>query len=315
MADILVTFDLYDSHANILQITEKNALVKSYLWGYGYKYPLAEITGSTYASVSSNINLTTLHGLTNEGQLRTALANLRVVMPEAMITSFTYKPQIGVSSKTTASGLTSFYQYDVFGRLQTIRDHDNHILKKYDYHMTNANSSLANNLYYVNSPYMATYNKICEDLSIRSYNYIEPGGKHYSPDWVSLKNAVDSQAELNAVAYGEADCTGSQQMVKISLSTLFYEIYRPVPEELYIDFIKDGSVVASKRFPYQNNTYVDLYLPAGEYRVNLRQDYNFNGSVVKCYMSNGYWDPFKPGSTHNFLPGIAYEFEANNNIL
>jgi YD repeat-containing protein len=58
---------------------------------------------------------------------------LRLYPKGALMTTYTYKPLIGVSSQSDASGHISYYSYDSFGRLQAIKDQNQNILKKYDY--------------------------------------------------------------------------------------------------------------------------------------------------------------------------------------
>jgi hypothetical protein len=43
-----VTFDRYDDDGNLLQVTDKDLVKKSYQWGYNKQYPIAEIAGTTY---------------------------------------------------------------------------------------------------------------------------------------------------------------------------------------------------------------------------------------------------------------------------
>jgi|GEM_PF-5078609 len=73
----------------------------------------------------------------NEDNLKTTLNSLRTTFPNALITTYTYRPMIGVSGITDENGKTTTYEYDVFNRLSTVKDHSGNILKEYKYNFTN----------------------------------------------------------------------------------------------------------------------------------------------------------------------------------
>lgn len=60
--------------------------------------------------------------------------DIRVHPRDAMITSYTYKPMVGMTSMTDAKGLTTYYEYDDLQRLLNIKDHEGNIVKHFDYH-------------------------------------------------------------------------------------------------------------------------------------------------------------------------------------
>ena len=55
---------------------------------------------------------------------------------DALPTTYTYRPQVGVTSLIAPSGLTTYYAYDAAGRLQNVKDQDANIIKDYNYHYT-----------------------------------------------------------------------------------------------------------------------------------------------------------------------------------
>jgi len=56
---------------------------------------------------------------------------------DAIMTTYTYDPLIGMTSQTDANGKTTYYEYDSFGRLKYVKDHENNIVKEYAYHIKN----------------------------------------------------------------------------------------------------------------------------------------------------------------------------------
>ena len=63
----------------------------------------------------------------------TAIDEVRVYPVDAMMTTYTYKPLVGISSETDPSGRTTFYEYDIFGRLKSVKDEEKKIVKVYQY--------------------------------------------------------------------------------------------------------------------------------------------------------------------------------------
>jgi|GEM_PF-3540071 len=135
-------FRLYDTYGNLLEVV-KNALpVTSYLWAYNGKYPVVEIKNATYAEVVTvltqaaidNLNNYSHNDLTMESLIKNAADKLRAGLPNAMVTSYTYKPLVGMTSKTDPRGVKETYKYDSMQRLQAILDHIGHVTKAIDYH-------------------------------------------------------------------------------------------------------------------------------------------------------------------------------------
>ncbi|WP_298712873.1 RHS repeat protein [Chitinophaga sp.] len=126
---------VYDKSGNLVQTTARDGLVRSMLWGYGYRFPVAEITGIPYSVASGWLDNTVLQQPASEARLRTELQKIRVRAGQspAVIRTFTHSPLTGVTSITGPDGRTVHYEYDGFGRLGVVRDQNGNILKLHKY--------------------------------------------------------------------------------------------------------------------------------------------------------------------------------------
>jgi YD repeat-containing protein len=124
-----------NTYGNANEQQKMNDVKEVYFWGYKGLYPVAKLVGTDYNTAQSYITQSILdnaQGGNDDSTLRTELNKLRNV-PGAMVTTFTYKPLVGITSQTDPSGKIVFYEYDTFGRLKLIKDQNGKILKQYDY--------------------------------------------------------------------------------------------------------------------------------------------------------------------------------------
>jgi hypothetical protein len=75
--------------------------------------------------------------MTGDRILRGQVDEVRVFPREAVMNTYTYKPGIGLSSQTDGNNITTYYEFDDFGRLEYIRDEERNILKAIDYQYGN----------------------------------------------------------------------------------------------------------------------------------------------------------------------------------
>lgn len=137
--DVRETY-LYDRYGNIQEIVRNGADETVYLWSYNYQYPVAKITGTTFISVNQalhtfqNMNPAILADMSNPNM---HIVNLLRTMPNTLVTTYTWKPLVGILTATDPRGAVTTCEYDTFGRLQTVRDHNGHAVENYDYHYKN----------------------------------------------------------------------------------------------------------------------------------------------------------------------------------
>ena len=135
-----------DENGNVLEYKEKDGVHHVLIWGYHKKYLIAKIDNARYSVIESQVSALqnasnldddrTINYFGNEGVLRQLLDNLRndSQLSNAMVTTYTYDPLIGVTSITDPKGDTQYYIYDSSNRLHYIKDKDGYILKEYEYH-------------------------------------------------------------------------------------------------------------------------------------------------------------------------------------
>ena len=134
-----ITFDKYDRYGRVLQETNENGLIISYIWGYGGLYLVAVVENADLNMIKridglDNIESDPLQtGLNNEQEQQ--LRNIS----DAHVTTYTYKPMVGITSVTDPSGRRKTYDYDTSGRLITVKDESGNIIERYDYRYKDQN--------------------------------------------------------------------------------------------------------------------------------------------------------------------------------
>jgi len=127
----------YDSKGNILEAKKSNGAHMVYLWGYNKQYPIAKIDNATFAEVASALNISET-ALLNYNETDLLVINgLRASLPKAMVSTYIYKPLVGVTSMTDPRGYTMTYEYDAFNRLEYVRDQNGKIYSKNEYNYKN----------------------------------------------------------------------------------------------------------------------------------------------------------------------------------
>lgn len=130
-------YEHYNAQGKVQQLRTLNQ-TSVYLWSYKSEYPVAEIKNATYGQVETILTANFIANLSNATEPTaadmTALNGLRAALPNAMISTYTYKPLVGMVSATDPRGITTTYTYDEFQRLKDILDYNGKLLKNMNYH-------------------------------------------------------------------------------------------------------------------------------------------------------------------------------------
>ncbi len=103
------------------------ASYESYIYGYNNRFVVAKLTGVKYNDIPFSL-ITQIKTMTrnavsdsNDAQIRSALNQLRQ-FPNALITSYTYNPNYGMTSVTDPKGYSVFTDYDALGRIKQTKE-------------------------------------------------------------------------------------------------------------------------------------------------------------------------------------------------
>ena len=129
-----VSFSQYDTFGNPTELQQVGGTSITYLWGYNKTQPIAKIENATNSQVAAALGFSTVN-LVNESHL-VAINNLRTnaSLSNAMITTFTYIPLVGITTITDPKGDKLTYEYDDFKHLKRVRDRNNYILSENEYY-------------------------------------------------------------------------------------------------------------------------------------------------------------------------------------
>lgn len=128
----------YDRSGHPVYVSQNDGPKICYIWGYNGAYPVAEIRNTEYNAVIRALGgenvLEAIHtGRTLSEDGITRLNALRTSLPEAEVTTYTYKPLVGILTITDPAGRKISYEYDAAGRLYRVLDEEGNPLNKYEY--------------------------------------------------------------------------------------------------------------------------------------------------------------------------------------
>jgi hypothetical protein len=140
MTDKKISYDLYDDKGNVLQYTQEGATPVSIVWGYNKTLPVAKIENLTYKTIPISL-INEVQTASSEKGTEVAMGqaiskffyNFNIGLSNTMITTYMYKPLIGVTRVVDPTNLAIYYEYDSFNRLKFIKDSQGNVVQSYCY--------------------------------------------------------------------------------------------------------------------------------------------------------------------------------------
>jgi hypothetical protein len=127
----ILNFNKYNLKGQIVQIKGKDNIPITYLWGYNYSYPIAEIKNATFSDVLFALNLDEFQVDQITSDLNPDIQDLRNKLLEnfngnnVFFTTFTYNPLVGILTAMDSRGIVKKYSYDDANRLEYVFDNKN----------------------------------------------------------------------------------------------------------------------------------------------------------------------------------------------
>ncbi|MFT3677202.1 MAG: DUF5977 domain-containing protein [Chitinophagaceae bacterium] len=234
----------------------------------GWTYYQHSFTGATSVSITGT----------------TSVDELRLYPQGALMSSFTYQPGVGITSRCDANGVVNYYEYDTYARLMLVRDEDQRVLKKICYNFYGQAESCP---YYLNA---------AKDSSIRRNNcsvgyigslvtYSVAAGKYTST--ISQADA-DAKARAEVIAYGQeyANANGTCTQVTIYARAEYQNVYQDLDyttADLVLRFYSDAACTTPYSVTNLNVNYRRVRLNCGGWGSPVNTNYtasNCNGYQV-----------------------------------
>lgn len=129
-----VRFYGYDLQGNVLEQGLTNGQKTCYLWSYDGHYPVAEIKDINYTDLKTKLGNDNIKSFSSQTPDKSAIDTFLSPLKSNYFSSFSYKNFGAIASTTDIKGNTSYYEYDSYQRLSTIKDQNGNVIKTLNYH-------------------------------------------------------------------------------------------------------------------------------------------------------------------------------------
>jgi YD repeat-containing protein len=263
----------YDNNGNILTVAKENDTKMTYLWGYNQTYPVARLDNIAYSTISSNtllvnyINqLQNYNDLTDpvvRNNLKTLNTNIQNNVPaNAKVTTYTYKPLVGMTSQTDPNGVSTYYDYDDFGRLKLLKNNDGDIIKQVNYNY----QEQPDYEFYFNTSIWNTFtrNNCPAGYEGNVGTYTIPYGRYSS---IVSQQEANQEAQTDLTTNGQSYVNANTDCL---LSSMVYLNYHNWTSMTFSIKYVNSSTGTSYNFTLNPNTNTSLStIPKGTYNVTI----------------------------------------------
>lgn len=133
--------DLTYYNKRLQNVTKRGGISNTILWGYKNMSVIAEIKNASVAQLNTalaqnGLTLSYLSNLTDENTIHSQLNQLRNGIGGSLLTSYSFKPLVGLSKIVAPNQLNTTFNYDAFNRLESVLDHNGKILKSNQYNLS-----------------------------------------------------------------------------------------------------------------------------------------------------------------------------------
>jgi len=122
---------VHDKFGNPVHIIRRNAPERVLIWGCNGRHLVAEIEGASYAEVSAALGTAPESFSTQAAPSMAALNGLRQSLPAALVTTYTYRPLVGMTSVIRPNGEKHSFLYNSKHELSSVTDHDGKTVESY----------------------------------------------------------------------------------------------------------------------------------------------------------------------------------------
>lgn len=319
-----LSFDMYDSKGNILQITGPNGPAVM-LWGYNQSKAIATIEGATYGQVMQAFGLDPLNNSSylqleiikksnldiddnTENQFLAELSAFRSNsnLKNFQITTDVYDPLVGLKIETGVSGLSAKNIYDSSNRISKVLDKDGRTVSEYKYNYAASR--------YYNTIQSKTFAKYCGSSAFGSTHVYTVPENSYS--------STIGQADADNQATNDINANGQNYANSIGTCTPFSCSITPGPGINW------------------NYGTIGMYPGSGlNYRIQMQYVFNSsmnwqsgNGVLVGKIVGNCLTPNVRTGSSYSsgvwgitvqpngemyvkFMPGATFVLPPNNTVI
>lgn len=211
----MATFNKYDKQGHVLEQQRAQDVKEVYFWGYKWRYPVAKIVGNkTFDEIILLAGVDT--ALLNNGtatQIKNELARIGGILrpePKLLVNTYTYIPLTGMTSETDVNNRTVYYEYDVFGRLELIRDQDQNVLKRICYNY--AGQAEPCKLFFNGARSQIFTRSNCgSGFTAGTYTYMVPQGRYGAFSQTEADAFADADIAVNGQHWADSlgTCTGA----------------------------------------------------------------------------------------------------------